>query len=92
MRLKQKHKELSYLRILPVIFKAYLSFCCHRTGNRNEFFDILNRHSISYEKRKGTSSDEDVPLCAIVTDYRTFIDDLYKVLEFVEWVNEKTEE
>ena len=39
-------------------------------------------------KEKGTSSDEDVPLCPIVTDYRTFIDDLYKVLEFVEWYKE----
>ena len=30
--------------------------------------------------------------CPIVTDYRTFVDDIYKVLEFAEWVNEKTEE
>ena len=27
-------------------------------------------------------------MCPIVTDYRTFIDDLYKVLEFVEWYKE----
>ena len=26
--------------------------------------------------------------CPIVTNYRTFIDDLYKVLEFVEWYKE----
>ena len=56
--------------------------------NRNKFFDILDRYSISYGKEKGTSSDEDVPLCPIVTNYRTFIDDMYKVLEFAEWVKE----
>ena len=36
---------------------------CYRTQNRNKFFDILDRYSISYGKEKGTSSDEDVPLC-----------------------------
>ena len=36
---------------------------CYRTQNRNKFFDILDRYSISYDKEKGTSSDEDVPLC-----------------------------
>ena len=50
--------------------------------------DVLNRYSISYGQEKGTSSNEDVPLCPIVTNYRTFIDDLYKVLEFVEWYKE----
>ena len=36
---------------------------CYRTQNRNKFFDILDRYSISYGDEKGTSSDEDVPLC-----------------------------
>ena len=36
---------------------------CYRTQNRNKFFDILDRYSISYGKEKGISSDEDVPLC-----------------------------
>ena len=31
----------------------------------NKFFDILDRYSISYGKEKGTSSDEDVPLCGL---------------------------
>ena len=48
----------------------------------------IDRYSISYGKEKGTSSDEDVPLCPIVTNYRTFVDDMYKVLEFAEWVKE----
>ena len=26
--------------------------------------------------------------CPIVTNYRTFVDDMYKVLEFAEWVKE----
>ena len=38
---------------------------CYRTQNRNKFFDILDRYSISYGKEKGTSSDEDVPLCGL---------------------------
>ncbi len=38
---------------------------CYRTQNRNKFFDILDRYSISYGKEKGTSSSEDVPLCGL---------------------------
>ena len=30
---------------------------CYRTQNRNKFFDILDRYSISYGKEKGTSSN-----------------------------------
>ena len=30
--------------------------------------------------------------CPIVTNYQTIVDDMYKVLEFAEWVDEKTEE
>ena len=36
---------------------------CYRTQNRNKFFDILDRYSTSYGDEKGTSSNEDVPLC-----------------------------
>ena len=59
--------------------------------NRNKFFDILDRYSISYGKEKGTSSDEDVPLCGWVTDLRTFYEDYLKCIEFCEWLKEKAE-
>ncbi len=39
-------------------------------------------------KKKGHLLMKMSPLCPIVTNYRTFIDDLYKVLEFVEWYKE----
>lgn len=64
---------------------------CYRTQNRNKFFDILDRYSISYGKEKGTSSSEDVPLCPIVTNYRTFVDDMYKVLQFAEWIRKSND-
>jgi len=38
---------------------------CYRTENRNKFFDILDRYSMSYGNKKGTSSNEDVPLCGL---------------------------
>ena len=63
----------------------------YRTQNRNKFFDILDRYSISYGKEKGTSSDEDVPLCGWVTDLRTFYEDYLKCIEFCEWLKEKVE-
>ena len=39
---------------------------------------------IRMEKR--TASDDVVPLCGIVGDYRTFIEDFKRELEFVEWL------
>lgn len=39
---------------------------------------------IRMEKR--TASDDVVPLCVIVGDYRTFIEDFKRELEFVEWL------
>ncbi len=39
---------------------------------------------IRMEKR--TASDDVVPLCGIVEDYRTFIEDFKRELEFVEWL------
>ena len=39
---------------------------------------------IRMEKR--TASDDVVPLCRIVGDYRTFIEDFKRELEFVEWL------
>ena len=35
----------------------------YKKGKWIKFFDVLDRYSISYGKGKGTSSDEDVPLC-----------------------------
>ncbi len=52
------------------------------------FFDILDRYQSVMVKKKGHLLMKMSPLCPIVTNYRTFIDDLYKVLEFVEWYKE----
>ena len=41
-----------------------------------------------YTQRTEVDFTTSVLLCPIVTDFRTFIDDLYKVLEFVEWYKE----
>lgn len=35
---------------------------------------------------KRTASDDVVPLCGIVGDYRIFIEDFKRELEFVEWL------
>ena len=44
---------------------------------------------MSYGNKKGTSSDEDVPLCGRVTDLRTFYADYLKCIEFCEWLINK---
>ena len=51
-------------------------------------FNIIDRISIYYTQRTEVDFTTSVLLCPIVTDFRTFIDDLYKVLEFVEWYKE----
>ena len=43
---------------------------------------------IRMEKR--TASDDVVPLCGIVGDYRTFIEDFKRELELVEWLGRKS--
>ncbi len=53
-----------------------------------EFFDVLDRYSMSYGNKKGTSSNEDVPLCGLVTDYRTFYEEYMKCVEFYNWLKE----
>ena len=42
----------------------------------------------SVGNRKRTASNETVPLCGIVEDYRTFAEDFKRVLEFVEWLED----
>ena len=52
---------------------------------RSPVFNIIERISMDYIQRTEVDFTTSVLLCSIVTKYRTFIDDLYKVLEFVEW-------
>lgn len=54
----------------------------------HDFFEITNRISSTYKNKTEGGNPSSVNLCPIVTNYRTFIDDLYKVLEFVEWYKE----
>lgn len=51
-------------------------------------FGGLDGFSVGYGNEKRTASDEVVPLCGIVEDYRTFIEDFKRVLEFVEWLED----
>lgn len=46
----------------------------------------LDGFSVGYKNGKRTASDDVVPLCGIVGDYRTFIEDFKRELEFVEWL------
>jgi hypothetical protein len=50
--------------------------------------EIINRISSTYKNKTEGGNPSSVNLCPIVTNYRTFIDELYKVLEFVEWYKE----
>ena len=52
-------------------------------------FGGLDGFSVGYGNEKRTASDEVVPLCGIVEDYRTFVEDFKRVLEFVEWLEEE---
>ena len=63
MRLMQRYEDFLFLQYPFYIFEVFWSIRCYRTQNRNKFFDILDRYSMSYGNKKGTSSDEDVPLC-----------------------------
>lgn len=54
------------------------------------FWGGLDGFSMGYGNEKRTASDEFVPLCGIVEDYRTFIEDFKRVLEFVEWLEEES--
>lgn len=46
----------------------------------------MDGFSVGYGNEKRTASDDVVPLCGIVGDYRTFIEDFKRELEFVEWL------
>ena len=43
---------------------------------------------MNYGNEKRTASDGTVPLCGIVEDSRTFLEDFKRVLEFVEWLED----
>ncbi|HAY19073.1 MAG TPA: hypothetical protein DCY24_07830 [Rikenellaceae bacterium] len=56
--------------------------------NRNAVFDLLDEFSVGYGNRKRTASNETVPLCGIVENYRTFAEDFRRVSDFVEWLED----
>jgi len=49
----------------------------------------LDGFSVGYGNKKRTASNKTVPLCGIVEDYRTFVGDFRRVLEFVEWLEDE---
>lgn len=46
--------------------------------------------SVGYGNEKRVASSEAVPLREIVEDYRTFVEDFKRVMEFVEWLLEES--
>ena len=55
--------------------------------------DFLSRQKSPKTKKRGCQLFDfqilnNLSLSPIVTNYRTFVDDMYKVLEFAEWVKE----
>lgn len=46
--------------------------------------------SVGYGNEKRAASSEAVPLREIVEDYRTFVEDFKRVMEFVEWLLEES--
>ena len=61
---------------------------CPKCFRKIIIFDSLR----TYEKREPFSwfslFSHLLFVCPTVTDYRTFVDDMYKVLEFVQWYEE----
>ena len=51
----------------------------------------MHNISVSYENKKEgelENSPSKVNLCHDVLDHRTFIDDYFKILDFIEWLKE----
>lgn len=46
--------------------------------------------SVGYGNEKRAASSEAVPLREIVEDYRTFVEDFKRIMEFVEWLLEES--
>ena len=63
----------------------------YRTIDENYALGIIHNISTSYENKKEgelENSPSKVNLCHIVPDYRTFIDDYLKIVEFIEWLKD----
>ena len=63
----------------------------YRTFNENEVLAVIARVSSSYENKKEDFPEEKsskVNLCQYLPDYRTFIDDYLKILDFIEWLKD----
>ena len=63
----------------------------YRTFDENKALLIKGRLSESYRNEKEENSFENsssVNLCHIVPDYRTVVDDLLKILEFIDWLSD----
>ena len=62
----------------------------YRTPTRNKVFDVIDRLSIEYKKKteeNSVESSSEVKMCVTITDYRTFVDNLSSVIDFIEWYN-----
>ena len=63
----------------------------YRTIGENQALSIIQRISDSYKNKKEgelENSPSKVNLCLTLPDYRTFIDDYLKIVEFIEWLKD----
>ena len=61
----------------------------YRTIDCNQALSIIQRISSSYKNKNEEKSENfssNFKMCHIVPDYRTFIDDYLKILDFIEWL------
>ncbi len=61
----------------------------YRTFDENEALSIIARLSVNYKNKKEENSLENssfVQSCKFVTDYRTFMKDFLKVVDFVHYL------
>ena len=59
----------------------------YRTLKCNDFFEIISRISSTYKKETEGENSSSVNMCPIVTNYRTFVDDFMKIIQFIEEYN-----
>ena len=78
-----------------IIFILILSFRITYLYYRAKFIASLSQREVwrecKYSCPVGIKKEKSIDfafLCRSVTDYRTIVEDFYKVVEFVEWVKE----
>ena len=86
MEIKQRIQNL----VFPHGILWEMSIRNYRTLTRNKVFNVMDRLSVEYKKKteeNSVESSSEVKMCVTITDYRTFVDNLSSVIDFIEWYN-----